>query len=85
MQHLLAKERAAQVAAAEMAAQSTDSGAIADATRLLSGAAARGLPLKISGLGGGWDGVNHALGGLDRQDMLAAVEEATLGPSISHM
>lgn len=81
LQHLIAQERAAQVAAAELAAHKTDSGAIADAARLLSGAAARGVPLKVSGLGGGWDGVHHTLTASDTDCMLAAVEEATLGPS----
>ena len=78
-QHLLAKERATQIAAAELAAQSTDSGSIADAAQLLSGAIERGLPLKMSGLGGGWDGVHHMLAASDTDCMLAAVEEASLG------
>jgi hypothetical protein len=77
-QHLLAKERAAQVTAAELAEQRADSGA-ADAARILTGAASRGLPLKVSGLGGGWDGVHHALTTSGGDNMLAAVEEATLG------
>ena len=83
-QHLIAQERAAQIAAAELAAQGTDSGAIADAARLLSGAAARGVPVKIAGLGGDWDGVHHTLAASDTDCMLAAVDEATLGPSAMH-
>ena len=85
VQHLLAQERAARIAAAELAAHSSDSGAVAEAARLLSGAAARGVPLKISGIGGGWDGVHHALTASDTDGMLAAVEEASLGPSTASM
>ncbi len=84
-QHLIAQERAEQIAAAELAAQSTDSGAIADAARLLSGAATRGVPVKVAGLGGGWDGVHHTLAASDTDCMLAAVDEATLGSSAVHM
>ncbi len=83
-QHLIAQERAARIAAAELAAQRTDSGAIGDAAKLLSGAADRGVPLKIAGIGGGWDGVHHTLADSDTDRMLAAVEEATLGPSTVH-
>ena len=80
-QYLLAKERSKDLAAADQAEQHGGSSGAAEAVQMLENAAGRGLPLKVSGLGAGWEGVHHSLATHGEGRMLEAVEEVTLAPA----